>query len=169
MCSQFYILVLAVVFLQADPTQDNDLAKKEVAGLQGRWIVESFEYGGEKHASERDVQTWNIVGNRIVRSNDSEKLDVLEYEIHPAESPRHLDLVSTKGEKPYKQGGLVARTQTIYSLEGDRLKVAMSYDFLPMAPEQEKQQAIKWAGIRPKSFETKDGGTAVLLFKRIKK
>ncbi|HEV3136829.1 MAG TPA: hypothetical protein VGZ26_02975, partial [Pirellulales bacterium] len=71
------VTLIAILLVGADPAENKDPVKQDVARLQGRWIAESFEYGGEKHPVERDGQTWDIVGDRITRYVDSEKLDII--------------------------------------------------------------------------------------------
>jgi uncharacterized protein (TIGR03067 family) len=170
MYKQACVMFVAVLLMGAEPTETNDPIKMEIARLQGRWVADLFEYGGQTHQIENGVQTWSFDGDRITRYVDLDKLDVVAFDVNPGETPRQLDLVPVKGERAYERGGLAARTKMIYSLADDQLKIGFSNESAPMTPEQEKQQAIKSAGIRPMTLKTSsDCGVAVIVFERAKK
>lgn len=171
MKEQFWVAIFFLLLIGAGPQDDKGAVKAEIALLQGRWVTVSQEYGGEVYVpkSNEEKQTWHFEGDRLTRYENSKKLDVVQWVVRPGEIPKQIDFVPIKGMPPGPDG-FVILTKGIYSVENDELKVATTFDFLPMTPEEERRQAeIKFAGIRPKSFVTKDGGVAVLTFKRAKK
>lgn len=158
----------AILLVAAAPNGSNDLVNQETAKLEGRWLMDSTEYGDEKSAAERDKQTWHFVGNQVTRFVGSKKLDVVQIEIRPDEQPKHIDLIPVGGKAADDEAMFVARTKCLYSLEGDDLKIAFTFYFAPGTPAEEKQRAIEYAKTRPKAFDTKRGDVMVLTFKREK-
>jgi uncharacterized protein (TIGR03067 family) len=158
----------AILLMAAAPNGSNDLVKQETAKLEGRWLMDSTEYGGEKSAAERDKQLWHFVGNQVTRYVGPKKLDVLQLEIRPNEQPKHMDLIPVEGKAADDEAMFVARTKCLYSLEGGDLKIAFTFSFTPGTPAEEKQRAIEYAKTRPKTFDTKRGDVMVLTFKQEK-
>src|SRR5262245_24877489 len=122
----------------SDKKKVEDAAKKDLAALQGTWIVVEKEYMGKK-ATKEEINT--LQGEMVIKDGTATKWEeecgkkqvVSEAKItlDPNANPKAVDITHTKGDL---KGEIV---RAIYELKGDSLKVCF-------AVEDEK---------RPKAFE----------------
>lgn len=133
--------------LGAEPPAD--AVKKELARLDGEWVMVSGERDGQALPEEyvktatrvaRDgVSTVTIAGMVVMKS---------KYTIDPTKKPKAIDFEATEGEAAGK------KIQAIYELDGDTLKFCLS------ASDRD----------RPTDFTAKDGsGRTLSVWKRAKK
>jgi RNA polymerase sigma-70 factor (ECF subfamily) len=136
---------------------DPKAVKKEMARLQGTWVMAAVQWAGEGPA-EQDVTSdarrlLLITGNKCVEGQVSGKKGEWFLRIDPTTKPKHLDM--GKSAK-FKAG---ETTYGIYELKGDNLK-------------------ILWGGKRPKerpkamkatAVHNKVGGELIVYWQRVKK
>jgi len=135
---------------------DDDAAKKDLALLEGTWVVAGKEFMGKK-ATKEEVE--KLRGRLVIKdgkwalwSDDNEKgKEEIVYEatfkLDPKAKPKELDLAYTNGE----QKGTTDKA--IYEIDGDTLRVC--YPFMG-------------AG-RPAEFAGPPDGKALLMtYKRVK-
>jgi uncharacterized protein (TIGR03067 family) len=162
------IVIAAMVLVAADPATDTDSIKREQGGFQGRWGLDSVEWGDQKTAEFKDAQVWQFAGDVLTRYEGSKKMELARFEIQPDKKPKQIDFVPLKGGDGDERERFIARTKCLYSLSDDELRIAITSIFLPGTPEEEKRRALEWAKTRPKSLEPKED-VMVLSFKRDKK
>jgi uncharacterized protein (TIGR03067 family) len=135
--------------------QDGELVKKDLAALQGSWVIVGKEYMGKKAAAEEIAELTGVMvikGNTITQWNEEmgKKTVVSEatVKLNPAAKPKAFDLT-------YTDGMLKEKTVLgIYEVEGDALKACFSFD------EQK----------RPKEFTSKGAiGALVMTYKPVSK
>ena len=165
---RLFILGLLAVGIATVIHRSNTTTKQELDKLTGRWIHVATEYGNETSTDvgERDVQVWEIEGNQLTRYVDGKESDVARIELQLNVQPKRMDLVPRKDLPANATIGFFTRTLCLYSLNGNELKVAVSFYFAPGTPEAERKRAIKDAQTRPNSFDTQYGDVAVITFKR---
>jgi len=103
--------------------------EKELALLEGTWAMTARESMGKK-ATEEEIKKLStrliVKGDKItVRSKDvGEEITVSEltFKLDPKTTPKSMDLTVTDGPTKGK------KAQAIYELEGDTLKVCISFD-----------------------------------------
>jgi uncharacterized protein (TIGR03067 family) len=136
-------------------TKDDDQAKKDLASLQGSWVIVAREYMGKK-ATEEEVE--HLKGEMVIKDNTvtqwaeeqgkKEVISTSTFRLDAKARPKAVDVTRTTGD-------LKGRTTLgIYELDGDSLKVCYSF-------QGEK---------RPTEFATKaDRKSFLLVYKRVKK
>ena len=155
----------SVLLFETGSERQADTMKTDTDVLAGTWLLESTEYGGKKTAAEMDRHTWEVAGTRLTVRIGSTKTFAYRLDIKPQEAPKEIDLVP---DKPIKDDYFFfTRTKCIYALDGHELRVAFTFIFAPGSPQEERQRAIEYAAVRPKSFDTGDGDVLVFRFKRV--
>jgi uncharacterized protein (TIGR03067 family) len=130
-----FLLAVGLPFFLASAPKD-DAVKKEMAKLEGTWILVGGEEHGEALSEEEaknEDETLIFKGNRIAKIRSGNKAEA-EYRIDPAKKLGRLDLVYSAKE----------RNHAIYSLDGDVLKICVSERYKPNSPKE-----------RPVRFTTK--------------
>ena len=133
--------------------QDDDAPKKELALLQGTWVVVGKEYAGKK-ATEEEIAKLPVVtveGTKVKWSENPEKKETISeatFKLDP-KAKKALDITLIGGR--FKGDTVLA----IYEISGDTLKVCYSTDD---------------GKTRPTEFAGKADGKAVFMtYKRVKK
>jgi uncharacterized protein (TIGR03067 family) len=145
------VLVVMVAALIAADDPKEDAAKKELAKLEGKWSVSTYEREGKtlgagiarniKYSFKGDVQT--LTGG-IGFTGGKEA----QIKLDPAKKPAEIDLTPLDGKNKGQT------FQGIYKLEGDKLTICVT----------------RPGGGRPKEFATKAGsGTVLVSHERDKK
>ena len=127
----------------------SDAVKKELAQLEGEWVMVSGERDGQTlpeeyvktatRVAKDGVSTVTIAGMVVMKS---------KYTIDPTKKPKAIDFEATEGEAAGK------KIQGIYELDGDTVK------FCVAAPDKD----------RPTEFTAKEGsGWTMSVWKRAKK
>ena len=144
-------MLVAVVALSclvgAEPP--SDAVKKELAQLEGEWVMVSGERDGQAlpeeyvksatRVAKDGVSTVTIAGMVVMKS---------KYTIDPTKKPKAIDFEPTEGESEGK------KIQAIYELDGDTLRFCL-------APSGKD---------RPTEFTAKEGsGRTMSVWKRAKK
>ena len=136
------VLALVLLALTGGLGYDDaaDAAKKDLEKLQGEW---QLTVGGD------DGPRMVIKGNEYTVSGGMDEKGTLKLD--PSKKPAVVDIDITEGnDKGKKQYG-------IYRIEGDKFTLCVA-------------EAGAEADDRPKEFKSdQDAGTAVLVFKRVKK
>jgi uncharacterized protein (TIGR03067 family) len=149
--------------------QDADPAGKDSAHLEGTWVIVSATWCGKPlplpvKGKETKSIAWSFAGKRYRAfiGGPQEGYEEGAYQIDPNKTPKHLDLMPTKGE-------LLTARKCLYVLQGEELKIAFSLWFSPGTPEQELEQAKKMRATRPKSLvPQREDLTLILTLKRQK-
>jgi uncharacterized protein (TIGR03067 family) len=142
------VLVLGAVVLIAAGESSEEAVKKEIAKLQGTWSVVSAEWDGNK-APEAKIKMVKIVfqQDKIIRHQGDKTVETEDYKVDPSKNPKSIDVTYLEGERKGES------SQGIYSLDGDTLKICMSY-----------------STNRPTEFETRaDSKRHLLVLKREKR
>jgi uncharacterized protein (TIGR03067 family) len=127
----------------------SDAVKKELARLEGEWVMVSGERDGQAlpeeyvktatRVAKDGVSTVTIAGMVVMKS---------KYTIDPTKKPKAIDFEATEGEAQGK------KIQGIYELDGDTLKFCLA------ASDKD----------RPTDFTAKEGsGRTASVWKRAKK
>jgi len=120
---------LMIAFLLLVLSRSNDSRS-----LQGVWAVESMQILGIS-ARVKDPMRLVVSRNRlIVRGMGDE--EEWSYKIDASHLPKHLDLISTQGEKPIL---------AIYEVDGDELKIC--FPKLPKGGVCEKRPTTFGTGV----------------------
>jgi len=129
----------------AEPSSDN---KK----LEGTWKVVSVEVAGKAATPKQFGMDQLVVkGDKLTFRNDGKDVMSFEFTTDASKTPKTLDWI-----KPADKSSL----PTIYSLEGDDLKICA-----PLVPKERKPgETIP----RPAGFDTKDKPLMLLVLKREK-
>ena len=135
--------------------QDDELVKKDLAALQGSWVIVGKEYMGKKATQEELAELTGVMvikGSTITQWNEEmgKKVVVSEatVKLNPAAKPKAFDLTFTDSMSKGKT------MLGIYEVEGDALKACFSF-------EEDK---------RPKEFKSKAGSAVlVMTYKRMSK
>ena len=121
------LLAVPALLVLSAVTAQEDVAKKEVAKLQGTWKLVGVELGGitlpEEAFKGRQIRIEGEKISGVVKA-------LLTYRVDATAKPKAIDLLSDKGKTPAKG---------IYELQGDTLTVCY--------PPQTSLD-------RPKSFDT---------------
>ena len=148
-------LGLAIALVQT--ARADDAAKKDLAALQGEWVVAGAEMGGKKLSEDdrRKLSDWFLT--KMVIKDDQVTYWIGEKGGEAKEGqPTPFKIDPAKTPKTIRQGQNILG---IYSVEGDTLKICVYSDFSKQ-PQPEDQ---------PKSFDTSKSDTAYLfIFKRKK-
>jgi uncharacterized protein (TIGR03067 family) len=141
------VAVAAGLLLAADAPQQGD-AHKDAEKLQGTWKVVSMEKDGKQAPDEviREQKPWVIKGDKII-TDEKAKDGTSTYKLDPSKKPKAIDISHPESD--------VKSTPGIYALEGDTLKLCLSY------PANKD---------RPTEFAAKKGSKVLLIvFKREKR
>jgi uncharacterized protein (TIGR03067 family) len=135
-------LLVAAIGL-VSPAQD---AKKDTDQLQGTWVVQALDRGGQTMADSKG-DTLTIQGDKFtIKMKNGEVKGTLKLDA--AKTPRQIEFMITEGPQ---QGTALG----IYALQGDELKLCLAE---PGAKE------------RPKALASKEGETHLFVtLKREKK
>jgi uncharacterized protein (TIGR03067 family) len=127
---------LSVVAAVSGGAQESDVVKKDIAALQGEWIMVSGSADGQAMPEDMRKQMKRVCkGNEITVSMANEVFLKAKFTIDPSSKPKTIDYDMTEGfTKGKKQLG-------IYELEGDTFKACFA------AP----------GGDRPTDFSSKAG------------
>jgi uncharacterized protein (TIGR03067 family) len=116
-------LLAAVSLLVAPDDVTKDSAKKELEKLQGTWVLVGAEEKGhvltEAEAKAED-QTLLIKGDKLTLLRGKHH-DTCTIRLDPSKKPAWMDLIFD-GDKA---------NHAIYSLEGDKLTICVSYKYGP--------------------------------------
>jgi uncharacterized protein (TIGR03067 family) len=136
---------------------DDDATKKELASLDGTWVIAGREFEGKQATDDqiRALRTKIIIKDGQVAIWTDDNADGKEeltreatLKLDPTAKPRALDLTFTSGDLKGKTN------QAIYEIDGDTLKVC----FAVLDAE------------RPTDFAGKADGKALFMtYKRVKK
>jgi uncharacterized protein (TIGR03067 family) len=149
------VLAAAAAGVGGAPLKEDDPVKKDLALLQGTWVIVGKEYMG-KTATKEEVakltgETVINDGTRTEWSEDLGKKEIIneaKLKLDPNAKPKALDIIITSGL------GKGETIQAIYEVTGDTLKICFAMD----------------DGKRPTEFAGKaDGKAAFLTYKRLKK
>jgi uncharacterized protein (TIGR03067 family) len=129
------------------PAED---AKVEQTGVQGTWLVESFEAMGRKLPNPPIKQVVITADRYAYQSGRAEDKPLeFRYRLDAGKSPGEIDLMPGEGKSDVALKG-------IYSLQGDELKLCF--------PLQQKGEPL--GNVRPKDFNTTDKQVMLLVVKR---
>jgi uncharacterized protein (TIGR03067 family) len=162
-------LLTGATLISVCPTLTADDAKLGTTPIEGNWVVESATFGDLNievmGKDKRDVKSfsWVFTGKTYKAFvNEGVAGEEGTFHIDADKTPKHLDLMPTKGE-------LLTTQKCIYSLDGDVLKVALTLWFAPGSPDDEEKEAKKMRATRPTSLDkTKDNLALVLVLRRKK-
>ncbi len=147
--------------------------KNDTVRLQGIRVVTSVSYDGtilpmfaessaELKKAKPILWTFSVDKYHWVSFSELRPPEEGTFQVDSTKSPKHLDLMPTKGE-------VLTTQKCIYVLDDDELKVAFSASFSPGSREQEIERAKKMRETRPKSFSPKpEEFTLVVTLKRQK-
>lgn len=140
----FCLFAMSVTGPSLNADEKDDLIKKDLATLQGTWVLESAERRGGEELPAKFVESFKFIfdGNKLTIVLPGNELKST-FTIDPTKKPKHLDV--TTENKVVSPG--------IYSIEKDTLKVVLD--------EKDKDRA--------KGFVTEKGSTHMsFVFKRKK-
>lgn len=144
-------LILFVTATWASAAED---AKEELKKLQGRWQVASAEIDGNLADGKKFGITGLIVTDaKLQFQNDGKDVMSFAFTADPSKKPKAMDWVKDKNS---------ITLPTIYSLEGDELKLCM-----PLLPKKGSGDMVEIK--RPESFDTKGNPVLTIVLKREKK
>jgi uncharacterized protein (TIGR03067 family) len=118
-------LMLAIAVGLGVPRED-DAVKKELAKLQGEWVVAGAEKGGKKLSEDERRKLSKFFLTKVVVTDDKWNCWISEDNAEPKEGmPQDLTLDPSKSPKRMMFGPNPA----IYQVEGDTLKVCCDGNF----------------------------------------
>jgi uncharacterized protein (TIGR03067 family) len=128
------LLIWAALLPTAADAPANDANAKDLAKMQGDWMVASITRDGRK-LSDDEAQTLfrTVTGNKYTIFNFNKPVSKGTFKIDSTKTPKTIDSTPAGGKSPPVLG--------IYQFEGDKLKICNA---LPGAP-------------RPTSFDAKEG------------
>jgi uncharacterized protein (TIGR03067 family) len=135
--------------------KDDDAVRKDLAALEGTWVVAGKEFMGKK-ATKDEIDKIAAEFEMVIKDGKRTLNDVLFNKVvseatltlDPMAKPKAMDLVYTSGD----QKGTTDKA--IYEVEGDTLKVCYPFD----------------SAERPTEFAGKPDGNALFMtYKRVKK
>jgi uncharacterized protein (TIGR03067 family) len=145
MYSRFGVLVVIGSALGAAP--QDDATKKELARLEGRWLLVALERNGVTTGGDVALATVEVIvrGNQVLGADGKAWVRI---KVDPSTSPRVVDWTHVDSGRT---------TEGIYDLTGETWKVCLNT----------KVDGVKE---RPTSFNTKDNPSYVIqVFKRVPK
>jgi uncharacterized protein (TIGR03067 family) len=125
-----------------------ELARKELARLEGKWRVVDEQSRGAKHAPEEETIV-HFQGDKVTVTA-GKRMAEFAVRIDPAQKPPALDFTGTAPGSDKQATQLL-----IYRLEGDTLTLARMFG----RRDRDK---------RPTTFEDKDNSMYIGLLKRLK-
>ena len=142
------MLIVGGLVVSAGPEPDT---KKELAKMEGTWLVAEYDLGGKKLSSDMlKAMAVVIRGDTLTLKVKGEADIVQNLTIDPSKTPKTLDYT-------FEEDGKKIKVLAIYELVGDQLKIC---NF---------GQAANF-GRRPGKFEAKgDGDTIQLMVLKRKK
>lgn len=164
-----------------DDKAKHDAVALELKKLSGTWITsEAIENGKSVKSYKRTI---TIDGDRLTLLQESHEINIKQdtnylIKIDSTSKVKAIDFLPPKGEAKFKDVPALAEpsapSYTIYSLEGDELKLALIYyrSFVIGQKKDMEEQRIKREKNRPVSFDVKDNDdytVAVIVLKRQKK
>jgi uncharacterized protein (TIGR03067 family) len=143
------VLVL-VALMGADAPRDK--VDQEKNALEGTWVVVKAELDGEAFRPLEDAKFVFSKGTlKVEEWGDWEKVTL---KLDPSRDPKHVDFIPAKG-------GEKERSQGIYQLRGDTLKLCMAAnDAEGTATKGKPEDAGKGRATvkpRPRQFDSKQG------------
>jgi uncharacterized protein (TIGR03067 family) len=147
--------VIALSLLLAVPlVAVADDARDEIKKLEGAWKVASAEIDGNSADGKKFGITGLIIsGGKLNFQNDGKDVMAFMFTVDPTKKPKAMDWVKDKNS---------ITLPTIYSLEGDELKMCM-----PLLPKKGSGEKVDVK--RPENFDTKGKPVLTLTLKREKK
>jgi uncharacterized protein (TIGR03067 family) len=132
--------------------------EKEKRTLQGRWIVIKAELGGKRFGPLEEA-FFSFEGDTLVRVTEYLDMEIVTLRLDPAKNPKQIDFIP-------KKGGEKEKTQGIYQLAGDTLKLCMAAKHSPFKAEgtaakgqvgELASATVVFGKERPKQFDSKQG------------
>jgi uncharacterized protein (TIGR03067 family) len=118
MKTRLFLCLAALLLVAADGPE---LAKKELAALEGTWTMASLEVEGQQVSEDRLGGELTIKeGKYIVTTRGKPHETLITFD--PTKKPKHIDMVFTEGPNKDKTH------RGIYEVEGDTFKVCRSID-----------------------------------------
>jgi len=102
-------------------------AKKDVAALQGKWVMTALEVDGKLVAEDKIKDTFLIIKHNTYTTQVKGKGHETTFTLDPAKNPKAIDMVFTEGDKKDRV------LRGIYVIDGDTLKICRG-----LQPEQER-------------------------------
>jgi len=140
------LVALAVFAVLTARAQDNEAAKKDLAGLQGSWTMIAGERDGRPFPTEFLSNSERVVkGDETTVSVNGQLFMKAKFSLEPSRNPKAIDYAINGGPS----AGLTM--YGIYELDGDKLKFCLS------TPGKERPAAL---ATRP------DDGQTMTVWKR---
>lgn len=119
----------------------------DLQSLQGKWRIESMEAGGKPVESEELLSQELTINGATYETLTRDKKDAGTLALNETTTPKQLDATDTEGD----DAGKVIKA--IYELEGDTLRVCLSFE----------------NGARPTAMKTQEGSPWLLvIYRRVK-
>jgi uncharacterized protein (TIGR03067 family) len=155
------------VFVAPTKQLTADHLKTEQRNLEGNWVVESATAGEDLRGwSELKGKRWEFANGKFrsfIGSDAEDGSETGEYRIDGSKNPKHLDLIPLDGDDRSPR-------KCIYTLDGDRLRIAWSFWFSPGTPKTELEEGKKMKARRPSKFDVRPQDlTFVVTLERQKK
>jgi uncharacterized protein (TIGR03067 family) len=117
----------ASVILFACLAGAQEAAKKDLAALQGKWVMVALEVDGKLVPEDKIKDTFLIIKDNTYTTEVKGKSHETTFTLDPAKKPKAIDMVFTEGDKKDRV------LRGIYMIEGDTLKVCRG-----LQPDQER-------------------------------
>jgi uncharacterized protein (TIGR03067 family) len=148
--------LVSLLLIFTDHAPSADPPAKKMAPLEGNWVVESATWGGKPvDLLDTDKKVKSIIWRfnddkfHVFTKGSKEAYEGGTYRVDGDKSPKHLDLTLTEGE-------LIATRKCLFALDGDKLKIAMTFWFAPSTPAEELADAKKMCAKRPETITPKE-------------
>jgi uncharacterized protein (TIGR03067 family) len=135
-----FVSVLSTLLLATAAVADEKPAAEELAKLKGKWQVTSIEADGKPLKEQDKMPTFVFTDDKMAGFGPE-----MTFTIDPAKKPKQITLKAKVGERDIT-------VNSIYTIEGDTLKLVIPLVEKGKGPENK----------RPESFETT--GKPVMLF-----
>lgn len=131
------LVALALLSLAAGPAEE--ASKKDLAAMQGEWLLEKQTRNGEVVAAEnlkRVVRvTKGAAFTATIDAPEGKQTIHADFKLNASRSPKEMDVT-------FKDGPLEGQTMlTIYEIDGDTLRICHD----------------RHGAVRPKKFECEEG------------